>query len=254
MSNELEQLEILSLINSITQELVNYTGLNDATLAEFLLHLHSESSGLADFKTNCAGAGADFPESFLASVDRLILSMHPKYKKKKKAAGTKKGGNKSTAGKGEAAVVQVLDENQKMQMRLFPGLAMPDSEWEPSFKVDPKGLPKGKGLDPGTDDLMSQLEGVSQRGAAQEQEELDGRKRRREPSPDYGRGRAGGNDRDRGRSGPAPRRVDDAPILYKVYPGKVAGIKDFGAFVSLEGIAGRAEGSLYLVRFILDMD
>jgi ATP-dependent RNA helicase DHX8/PRP22 len=245
-SNELEQLELLSLVNSITQELVNHTGLNDSTLADFLLHLHSESTGLADFKSNCAGAGADFPDSFLTNVDRLILSMHPKYKKKVKSSGN---GNKKK-GKGKDGItgeVQVLDENQKNQMRLFPGLAMPNVDWEPSYKEDPKGLPKGKGLDPGTDDLMAQLDGVGKKrsggGGTENEADENEKKRRREPSPDYGRGR---NDNDRGRPGPAPRRsVDDKPILYKVYPGKVAGMKDFGAFVTLEGVAGRAEGTYH---------
>lgn len=31
--SELEQLELLSLVNSITQELVNHTGLSDATVS-----------------------------------------------------------------------------------------------------------------------------------------------------------------------------------------------------------------------------
>lgn len=37
-------------------------------------------------------------------------------------------------------------------------------------------------------------------------------------------------------------RMDDKPVLYKIYNGKVTGMKDFGAFVSLEGLTSRAEG------------
>ena len=81
-SNELEKLELLSLVNSITQELVNHTGLSgkfpcsrfiarsgtdtgqaktDSTLAEFLIHIHGESKDYASFKQKCAEVGADFP-------------------------------------------------------------------------------------------------------------------------------------------------------------------------------------------------
>ncbi|KAH7103317.1 hypothetical protein BKA62DRAFT_768733 [Auriculariales sp. MPI-PUGE-AT-0066] len=44
--------------------------------------------------------------------------------------------------------------------------------------------------------------------------------------------------------------LDDRPILYKVYDGKISGIKDFGAFVSLEGIAGRFEGMSVKVKVV----
>ena len=199
------------------------------------------------FKKACKDVGAEFPDSFLASVDRLILSMHPKYKKKVKKA--KKG---DTAAKGAGPTDEVLDEDRKRQMRLFPGLAMPDQDWQPSYSTDgAKDAGKGKEVDLGVDDLMAELEGVKKRvyddadGASGDQKRMrDGR------SPDSGRtGYGGRGEDDRGRQGygggrPAPRRQDDKPVLYKVYPGKVAGLKDFGAFVSLEGVAGRAEGAL----------
>ena len=269
--NELEELELLSLQNSITKELINHTGLNDPTLAEFLLHLHSEAPDLAQFKVACKGVGAEFPDSFLVSVDRLILAMHPKYKPKKQSK------KKQAKAKAQRDPV-VLSEDKQRQIRLFPGLALADSEWQPSFKVDPAGLPKGAGLDPRLDevDLLAEFEGVHKRGniaTIPEEDENDGgaRKRMRGRSPDYqqqqgaqgGYGSRGGDERGRegyGRrdggygnpsNGGGRRQLDDKPILYKVYPGKVAGIKDFGAFVSLEGISGRAEGSSRLRYSVL---
>ncbi|ORX67424.1 hypothetical protein DL89DRAFT_44531 [Linderina pennispora] len=41
-------------------------------------------------------------------------------------------------------------------------------------------------------------------------------------------------------------RVDDAPILYKIYDGRVTNLKDFGAFVALEGVRGRVEGLVHI--------
>lgn len=203
-----------------------------------------------------AAVGAQFPDSFLTSVDRLVLSMHPKYKKKKKKSKPKKGAEGAT---------EILDEEKQRQARLFPGLAMPDQDWAPStsYRADED---KGKTV-AGVDDLMAELEGVNKRAALAPIEEEDrGAKRsrddrsrsperRRGRSPDYGRrdNGYGRRDEERGRDGyggggrggdgrVGPRRLDDKPVMYKVYPGKVSSMKDFGAFISLEGVAGRAEG------------
>ncbi|GAA5853306.1 hypothetical protein JCM8547_000279 [Rhodosporidiobolus lusitaniae] len=299
MADELEKLEVLSLVNSVTQELVNHTGLSDSTLAEFLIHLHGESKDFSGFKQKCAEVGAEFPDSFLQSVDRLILSMHPKYKKKAAASSAAKG-------KGKAGAGQTYSEEKQKQMRLFPGLAVPDSEWQPSFTpddpatvkerqmrmgqpLDVDGVDKdfrardtGAAEDLGVDDLMAQLEGVRKRGAEDRRSDRDGErdgKRQRLRSPDderrgggrddgygdrgrdngYGdRGRGGRDggryEDDRGRyggrdprvGGVGPSRMDEKPVLYKVYPGKVSNIKDFGAFVALEGIQGRVEGMVHI--------
>lgn len=315
---ELEKLELLSLVNSVTQELVNHTGLSgasplsrhlsprvrpltsadhlrphaahdhaDSTLAEFLIHLHGESKDFASFKQKCADVGAEFPDSFLSSVDRLILSMHPKYKLKKAASTAAKG-----KGKAADAMAGLSEEKQK-QMRLFPGLAVPDSDWVPSFTPDTPDEVKERQMrmgqpadlkgasddrrtrdedDMGVDDLMAQLEGVRQgkRSGARDDERDSKRSRHRSPDyerrPDgdryggrdngYGdRGRSGGGggrygEDDRGRygrdartGGAGPRRLDERPVLYKIYPGKIANVKDFGAFVTLEGVMGRVEGA-----------
>ncbi|KAJ3033448.1 DEAH-box ATP-dependent RNA helicase prp22, partial [Rhizophlyctis rosea] len=90
-------------------------------------------------------------------------------------------------------------------------------------------------------------------------------KRRRSRSPGYDRygrdDRRGGRDRSRsmdrdgyrsrdddrrGRDRDRPSGPDPAPVLYKIYDGKVTGMKDFGCFVSLEGIRGRAEGLVHV--------
>ena len=40
--------------------------------------------------------------------------------------------------------------------------------------------------------------------------------------------------------------IDEAPILYKIYDGKISKTMDFGAFVSLEGVKGRREGLVHV--------
>lgn len=181
--------------------------------------------------------------------------MHPKYQKKPPKASKKgKAGEGKVAGDSE----KVIDEDRKRQMRLFPGLAMPDTEWQPSYIQDSK-KEKISGTELGVDEMMAELEGVKERvatGQVEGERRRDNRSlspgRRRGRSPDYDRRGGDSRDGDRGRDGygrggssgrPLPKRMDDKPVIYKVYPGKVAGIKDFGAFVTLEGVAGRAEGT-----------
>jgi ATP-dependent RNA helicase DHX8/PRP22 len=80
--DDLYNLEFLSLVAKITQEIYNHTSLNDKTLAEFVIDLHDQSKTLVDFKANLKQAGADFPESFVENIDRLVLTLHPKHKKR----------------------------------------------------------------------------------------------------------------------------------------------------------------------------
>ena len=78
MADELYELEVLSLVAKITQEVLNHTGINDKTLAEFIIALHDDSKTLPEFKQKLKETGADFPDSFVENIDRLVLSMHPK--------------------------------------------------------------------------------------------------------------------------------------------------------------------------------
>ncbi len=234
MSNaDLYNLEFLSLVAKITQEIVNHTGLNDKTLAEFVIALHEESRTLSEFKQKLKDVGANFPESFVENVDRLILNMHPKHKKKNAVF-------RENASNGEV----IIDELDK-QKRMFPGLALKDQEWQPSVAKDV--------LMKEVDDMMSQFEGAakkvkarpmesdSQRSPKRQRRSQSPPMRRRSPSPPRGRGygdqRVDGRGRGRGKAS-----IDEKPILYKIYNGRVSGMKEFGAFVQVEGVNGRVEG------------
>lgn len=119
--DDLASLELLSLVSKVTSELQNHLGINDKTLAEFVIAQHSKCRSLQEFKTHMETMGADFPHSLLESVDRLILAMHPKFKKD---------------GKWDNAGVQKPTENLlndvERKTRIFKGLAMPDKDqyWE----------------------------------------------------------------------------------------------------------------------------
>jgi ATP-dependent RNA helicase DHX8/PRP22 len=226
--DDLYNLEFLSLVAKITQEMDNHTGLNDKTLAEFVIDLHDKSKTLADFKAKLKEVGADFPESFIENIDRLVLTLHPKHKKKNsvKANGSSKVNGDET---------QFEKDKQK---RMFPGLALADQEWQPSISQDM--------LMKEVDDMMAQFESSAKTSSLRpDRDPSPPRKRRRTSvspprrrsvSPPRGRGYdRGSNSRGRG-------QLDERPVLYKIYDGRVQGLKEFGAFVQLEGVAGRVEG------------
>jgi ATP-dependent RNA helicase DHX8/PRP22 len=227
---DLYNLEFLSLVAKITQEIVNHTGINDKTLAEFVISLHENSKSLSLFQEKLKEAGAKFPESFVENVDRLILSMHPKYKKKR-ASPTANGKAKA----GDGAADGVLGE-QERQKRLFPGLAIQNKDVPPAvpddvFLEELGDLVAGRKAKPR--DIEDE-----ERAPKRQRRDRSYSPRRRSPSPVRGRAYGAG-----GRYGGGRPTVDDKPVLFKIYPGKISGLKDFGAFVTLEGVVGRVEGS-----------
>lgn len=210
--DDLYNFEVLSLVNKITQEVNNHLGIENKEIAEFIIDLHDQANAkLPDFKAKLKQNGAEFPDSFVDNVDRLILTMHPKHKKKAQPAAS------TDVGAGE--------ETDKRR-RMFPGLAMKDSA--------PKAAVADDIFLEEIGDLVSGRK--TQRERPWEEDRAPKRQRRASPSPPRGRERYGRGE------GAARGPPDERPILYKIYNGRVSGIKDFGAFVGLEGVAGRAEG------------
>ncbi len=280
--DDLASLELLSLVSKITSELQNHLGISDKTLAEFVIAQHSKCPSLDDFKSQMTAMGAEFPQSLVESIDRLILTMHPQHKGKRQD-----GGRNGTTDEDSR-----LDVDEKT--RVFKGLAMPDKEQQWEDEPEPT---IGNGTVNAYDDTFAALESLA--GKPKQSETSNGRKRSRSPEDDgkgrrtkeprrsrsrsysrerhrhrkrrnsssdddYGRPTNGHNSRhkshrddykdrrrqrDEGddyfRKPPTPE-VDDAPKLYKVYHGVVTGVKDFGAFVNLQGVKGKVDGLVHV--------
>ena len=294
--DDLASLELLSLVSKVTSELQNHLGISDKTLAEFVIDQHAQCTSLPDFKSRLEAMGADFPQSLVESVDRLILTMHPKHK----AGAGQNGANKEASG----ATSNELDVVEK-KTRVFKGLALPDRErpWqEDEIYTNGKENAPSQNLanTDAIDDTLALLENLEGR-ARSEKTEKPSRKRSRSPEmdldQDYGIGRSRNGDRYRSRSRscerghrtrrkhdydtdeqassyksgyrdtdrrdrssrrrhhpddddqfkrPPPPEIDDEPTLYKVYDGRVTGVKDFGAFVNLQGVKGKVDGLVHV--------
>jgi ATP-dependent RNA helicase DHX8/PRP22 len=278
--DDLENLEFLSLVSKVTSEIQNHLGVSDKTLAEFVIDQHAGAKGVADFKEQLEAMGAEFPQSLVESIDRLILTLHPKYKNK-----SANGQQASANGHGGDAV--------ERNTRVFKGLAIPDKD----IDYDVADEPSNDALD----DTFAMLEGLAGKGPGKPKERSRkrsmspydsdddiGRSKRhrsrrdrsysRSPSRSPKRGRAKNDelvfedefgrtrtvkpstkqrsrkkyrdeDLDEFRRPPTPE-LDDEPIIYKIYDGKVTGVKDFGCFVNLQGVKGKVDGLVHVTQMM----
>ena len=239
-------------------ELVNHMDINDRTLAEFIISLHDSATSFNDFKKKLDDIGADLPASFVENLDRLILRMHPKHTRKN--AKKQNGGSSTngTAGNGKGKeVASAVDEEKDRQKRMFPGLAIADTQVQQDY------LDKGRRSDKpmsseqasnAVDDFMKDFADLANKTTDRRKGREDDRERERSPKRRRSRsppstGRDNGWGERKGRDTRVPAHVggpDEQPVLFKIYSARVSNLRDFGAFVQLEGIKGRVEGLVHI--------
>jgi ATP-dependent RNA helicase DHX8/PRP22 len=149
--DDLEQLELLSLVSKVTSEINNYMGVSDKTIAEFVIAEYEKCSNLKDFQAKLEEY--DFPGSLAESIDRLINNLHPKYKNNGHAAPSDAGRN---------------DDGKSQK---FKGLSIPD-------KAPPAAEAEGSdGEEDGLGDTFALLESMAGPPKAGKQPQGNGRKR-----------------------------------------------------------------------------
>ncbi|KAK3664051.1 DEAH-box ATP-dependent RNA helicase prp22 [Elasticomyces elasticus] len=250
--DDFEQLELLSLVSKVTSEINNYMGIADKTIAEFVIAEYAKCAGDVG-KFQASLEEYEFPKSLTESIDRLVRTLHPEYKKN------------ALNGKAE--------KNGKVEgtRTKFTGLSLPDKD--PVVEDDDA-----------MDDTFAQLESMAGPPKAKANGNGNGRKRSMSPvehkrehkrhrrsrsrSPkrndeylfedEFGRTvphrSTDKHDRDgkRGRHrrdsfDRAPRQEpNDEPVLFKVYDGRVTGVKDFGVFVNIRGVKGKVDGLVHV--------
>ncbi|KAJ2822284.1 DEAH-box ATP-dependent RNA helicase prp22, partial [Coemansia sp. 'formosensis'] len=261
--SELHRLEYLSLVTKVTNELSNHIGISDKDVAEYIIHLHDASKGLSDFKQKLDQDDCGFSDAFIQTLHRLISTMKPKKGKEPASVGT----SQSAAEKAS----------------LFPGLSLPNKLESEDAQGSAAGRILANDIVNNIDSLISNSrENANERGRYRSRSPAHRRHHRRESSADNNR-QSGSrrsekrrhDSRSRSRSRSASRRhsrwdqsrtsdrpadssrnrdrrdrtdsaMDDAPVLYKIYQGRVSNLKDFGAFVSLDGVKGRTEGMVHV--------
>jgi len=234
---QLARLQELSLVGKICGELENHIGVNDKDLAEFIVHLGQESKSIAEFALALVENGADsFQPSFVENLYQLIKLMTPAVGKAKKTKQT-------------ALTASTPAHSNKKAVK-FPGLAMQNKK-PPSIVDEDKARIKVENSHSSSDkNSRSSNNRSRRRSRSRSRSPRSSRSRRRRSrsrsrSRSAGRGRRDdrrGRDRDRGNSRQTRKPLLDAPEQYQIYDGTVSSVKDFGAFVNLQGFRGKVEG------------
>ena len=236
--DDLESLELLSLVSKVTSELQNHLGVNEKTLAEFVIAQRVECASFADFKAKLAAVGAEFPPSLVESIDRLVCAMHPQFKGKQN--GSHSADNEKPA------------RSSEQKSKTFTGLAIPDKDVE----VMDDTLALLESLEP----KRADRDRPRKRSRTPDDHRDDSRRKRKDRYRSRSRSRSRSPPRGRRKNGrfddddddfrrPPPREMDDAPELNKIYEGHVTGVKDFGAFVNLHGVKGKVDGLVHISAF-----
>ncbi|XP_069683927.1 ATP-dependent RNA helicase DHX8 [Periplaneta americana] len=144
--DEVEKLEHLSLVSKICTELENHLGLNDKDLAEFIIALAEKNDTFETFKKVLVENGAEFSDSFIANLLRIIQHMKPK--------------------RGKEVNSQPQTEKERLAEK-FPGLAIPNDakfqqhEAEKPGEKKKKKVKKKVSADDIVNDAMAELEALA---------------------------------------------------------------------------------------------
>jgi ATP-dependent RNA helicase DHX8/PRP22 len=136
-----ERLQALSLVTRVTTELSQHLGLQDKTLAEFVISLAEseckealkKSSSIdpavaQSFCQKLSENGANFPLSLASHILQLVLDSSPKLARWQAAREEKKKRKRETSSETEERVLSRLDASarKKELEQSFPGLAVPN--------------------------------------------------------------------------------------------------------------------------------
>jgi ATP-dependent RNA helicase DHX8/PRP22 len=112
--DELQKLQELSLVSKICTELENHLGFNDKDMAEFIIKLAEKNNTFESFKSVLIENKAQFNDSFIANLLRIIQHMKPKV-------------NTISNETEKENDFKSVDKNDiQMKKALFPFLALPN--------------------------------------------------------------------------------------------------------------------------------
>uniref|UniRef100_A0A8C9L7D5 ATP-dependent RNA helicase DHX8 n=1 Tax=Pavo cristatus TaxID=9049 RepID=A0A8C9L7D5_PAVCR len=261
---ELAKLEYLSLVSKVCTELDNHLGINDKDLAEFVISLAEKNTTFDTFKAVLLKNGAEFTDSLISNLLRLIQTMRPPSKP-------------STS---KEAVAKPKSEKERLK-ELFPALCRPDNPSvrnmldEDDVKVAADALKELEALMPSADrqskqrssDHRAKKKRRSRSRSRDRKRRHRSRSRSRSRTRDRNRGKSRYYSRSRSRSPSRDRRDRDKyveksnerwrdkhvdrpppeePSIGDIYNGKVTSIMQFGCFVQLEGLRKRWEGLVHI--------
>lgn len=241
--DELRRLEHLSLVSKVCTELDNHYSMNDKDLAEFIIDLAEKNKTQEKFKKALLSNGAEFSDSFVENLLRIIQHMKPAGEEKKK----------------DSAPVPKLAYLREQ----LPFLAMPDSKQEkPKEEVAADMMDLLESMAPSKAPVVEKRERSEEKERKKKRRSRsrsrDDRRRRsrsrsrekrrrsRSRSKDKRRNRSRSRDRHGGRNDGKKMVETTEPVQFMIYPGRVQNITNFGCFVALEGFRKKVEGLVHI--------
>ncbi|XP_042372265.1 ATP-dependent RNA helicase DHX8-like, partial [Plectropomus leopardus] len=76
--DEIKRLEYLSLVSKVCTELENHLGISEKDLAEFIINLAEKHPTFETFKAALGENGAEFTDTLIGNLLRLIQTMRPR--------------------------------------------------------------------------------------------------------------------------------------------------------------------------------
>ncbi|KAJ1840485.1 DEAH-box ATP-dependent RNA helicase prp22, partial [Coemansia sp. RSA 2703] len=266
-NKELKKLEHLSLVTKISNELSNHIGISDRDAAEYLIHLYSKSSNYEDYKRRLEKEDFGFTELFIQNLHRLITALKPKKPATTQTSKPETATDKAKRFPGLSMPNKIIksDDVAEADRRLESDISqhidsLINSARESSDRRDNRRDHRNRSRsrspsrmhresrsereyrdEPSRNHNRERSRDRSRRGSRWDNARDDTRDDRTERNRDSDRSRDRGSSR-----GDTGRSRDEAPVLYKIYSGRVTNVKGFGAFVSLDGLQGRVEGLVHV--------
>jgi ATP-dependent RNA helicase DHX8/PRP22 len=227
----MEALRRLSLVSKVTIEIQNHWGIEDKTLAEFVIDIGEAATSVDDFESKLEENGAAAARPFCERLYDLVQKMGAA--KKPGAASTGGAGGKATSSAGSSQP----SAPKSAKAQAFPGLAIPD---RPDLYETVKPV----------SELSSSAKKLLDKEKTPEELAKEAKERakgggKRSPSPKRRRSRS------RSPKGKAKKRDLDKPQpteLYGIYKAKVQRVMEYGAFIQMETAEGPKEGLCHLTE------
>lgn len=228
----MEALQRLSLISKVTIEIQNHWGIEDKTLAEFVIDIGKECDNVKEFEAKLEENGAAATGPFCERLLALIRKM----------GGARKPANALAKASGSTSAAEPdrrAPKNEKEM--LFPGLCGPDRPDREELKMD-------------RPDPHAKMSETGQRLLDAEKDPKELEKEAKERSKGKGRGRSRSRSRSKGKTGKKAFKPGKPPPveLYQIYQAKISRVMEYGCFLQMETDEGPKEGLCHLSELSKD--
>ncbi|CAB4054170.1 DHX8 [Lepeophtheirus salmonis] len=259
--DELLRLEKLSLISKVCTELENHYNINDKDLAEFIIDLAERNKHFNDFKKALEENGAEFSDSFMENIVRLIRHMTtttaPFISKKdeiKEKLSVLSLPNKPI----EKIVEKKSDDVEERKNDRLPTAQKKRETRDYAYREKDTKVEERRNRSRSRDRHRRRRDRSRSRSRSRSRKS---HKKSKIRSPEHKRRRSRDRRRRRSRSSsssspenhqserrrPRPSGVSDENAKeFQVYKGRVANITNFGCFVGLEGFRKKTEGLVHI--------